>query len=260
MIAIPAIEIRDGACQQLGGSSGSSSGSSSGDSSGVIAGDSVAAVEAVSDDPLGIAYRWDYAGFQRVHLADSDADACRGSNTELICAVIRATNMKAQVSAGVRDQDGIEALLRNGANRIVIGIPAIESPDWLREMAETFPGTLIVAADVRERHVATHRWSRSSDRYVLDLIDDLNVLPLAGFMLSAIHKQGPREGTDLSIMEEAVEESQHPVCANCNANYSIEAIGDLRALEDRGVSSVVIGAAFYNGVLDPSAVAEEFAE
>ncbi len=35
---------------------------------------------------------------------------------------------------------------------------------------------------------------------------------------------------------------------------------DLRALADRRVSGVIIGAALYNGLLDPHAVADEFAE
>jgi phosphoribosylformimino-5-aminoimidazole carboxamide ribonucleotide (ProFAR) isomerase len=37
-------------------------------------------------------------------------------------------------------------------------------------------------------------------------------------------------------------------------------VGDLRALEDRGVAAAVIGIALYNGAMDPWAVAQEFAE
>ena len=237
MIAIPAIDIREGACVQL-------------------VGGSYDAEQVRLDDPPGVAHRWEYAGFRRVHIVDLDAATEHGSNAEIVREVLRATSMEAQVGGGVRDEERIESLLRDGARRIVLGTRAIESPYWLADMAEAFPGILVVAADVRERRVVTRGWTRVSDRYILDLIEELNALQLAGVMVTAVHKEGLMEGTDLSLMEDVVEESEHPVCAS----GGIGTLGDLRALEDRGVASVVIGMALYTGALEPAAVAEEFAE
>jgi phosphoribosylformimino-5-aminoimidazole carboxamide ribotide isomerase len=237
VIAIPAIDIREAACVQL-------------------VGGSYDAEQVRLDDPPGVAHRWEFAGFRRLHVVDLDAATGRGSNAEMIREVLRATSMEAQVGGGIRDEERIESLLRDGAQRVVLGTKAVESANWLGDMAEAFPGTLIVAADVRDRHVVTRGWTRVSDRYVLDLIDELNALPLAGVMVTAVHKEGLMEGADLSLMEDVVEESEHPVCAS----GGIGTIGDLRALEDRGVASVVIGMALYTGAVDPGMVAEEFAE
>jgi len=237
MIAIPAIDIREGACVQL-------------------VGGSYDAEQVRLDDPPGVAHRWEFAGFHQLHVVDLDAATGRGSNAEMIREVLRASSMNAQVGGGVRDEERIESLLRDGAKRVVLGTKAVESANWLGDMAEAFPGTLIVAADVRDRHVVTRGWTRTSDRYILDLIEELNALPLAGVMVTAVHKEGLMEGTDLSLMEDVVEESEHPVCAS----GGIGTIGDLRALEDRGVASVVIGMALYTGAIDPGTVAEEFAE
>jgi phosphoribosylformimino-5-aminoimidazole carboxamide ribotide isomerase len=237
MIAIPAIDIREAACVQL-------------------VGGSYDAEQVRLDDPPGVAHRWEFAGFRRLHVVDLDAATGRGSNAEMIREVLRATSMEAQVGGGIRDEERIESLLRDGAQRVVLGTKAVESANWLGDMAEAFPGTLIVAADVRDRHVVTRGWTRVSDRYVLDLIDELNALPLAGVMVTAVHKEGLMEGADLSLMEDVVDESEHPVCAS----GGIGTIGDLRALEDRGVASVVIGMALYTGAVDPGMVAEEFAE
>ncbi len=237
MIAIPAIDIREGACVQL-------------------VGGSYDAEQIRLNDPLTAAHKWEYSGFRRVHIVDLDAATGRGSNVESIREVIRASSMEAQVGGGVRSEERIEELFADGARRIVLGTRAIESLDWLTDMAEAFPGTLIVAADVRDRHVVTHGWSTVSDRYILDLIADLNALALAGVMVTAVHREGLMQGTDLPLMEEVVEESAHPVCAS----GGIGSLGDLRALEDRGIASVVIGMALYAGALDPAAVAEEFAE
>jgi phosphoribosylformimino-5-aminoimidazole carboxamide ribotide isomerase len=237
VIAIPAIDIREGACVQL-------------------VGGSYDAEQVRLDDPPGVAHKWEFAGFSRLHVVDLDAATGRGTNAEMIREVLRATSMEAQVGGGVRDEERIESLLRDGAQRVVLGTKAVENANWLGDMAEAFPGRLIVAADVRDRHVVTRGWTRISDRYVLDLIEELNALPLAGVMVTAVHKEGLMEGTDLALMEDVVEESEHPVCAS----GGIGTIGDLRALEDRGVASVVIGMALYTGAIDPGMVAEEFAE
>jgi phosphoribosylformimino-5-aminoimidazole carboxamide ribonucleotide (ProFAR) isomerase len=37
-------------------------------------------------------------------------------------------------------------------------------------------------------------------------------------------------------------------------------MNDLRGLSERGISAAIVGMALYTGALDPSMVAEEFAE
>jgi phosphoribosylformimino-5-aminoimidazole carboxamide ribotide isomerase len=90
----------------------------------------------------------------------------------------------------------------------------------------------------------------------LDFIDELNELPLAGVMVTSVQREGLMQGADLRLMEDVVDESEHPVCAS----GGIGTVGDLRALQDRGVASVVVGMALYTGALDAALVAEEFAE
>lgn len=235
MIAIPAIDLREGACVQL-------------------VGGSYDAEQIRLDDPPAVARRWEYAGFTRLHIVDLDAATGRGSNDEVVSEILRATELEMQVGGGIRDIDRIEALLDAGAQRIVLGTRAVENPNWLTGVAETFPGTIIVAADVLDRHVVTHGWGQLSKRHIHNLVSDLNALPLAGVMVTAVHKEGRMQGTDLPLMEDVAQESDHPVCAS----GGIGTIGDLRALADTGVASVVIGMALYTGALDARAIAEEF--
>lgn len=237
MIAIPAIDLREGACVQL-------------------VGGSYDAEQVRLEDPPAVAHQWEYAGFSRLHIVDLDAATGRGSNDQVVREILRATALEAQVGGGIRDIDRVEALLEAGATRVVLGTRAVENPDWLAEVAETFPGSVIVAADVIERHVVTHGWGQLTRRHISDLVSELNALPLAGIMVTAVHKEGRMEGTDLPLMEDVAEESEHPVCAS----GGIGSIGDLRALSDTGVASVVIGMALYTGALNASAVAEEFTE
>jgi phosphoribosylformimino-5-aminoimidazole carboxamide ribotide isomerase len=208
------------------------------------------------DNPAGVATQWEFAGFTQLHIVDLDAATGRGENTTVVREVLRVTSMQTQVGGGVRDADQIEALLQDGARRVVVGTRGIEDPDWLTEVASEFPGTIILAADVRDRRVVTRGWGHISSRFVSDVVSDLNTLPLAGLLVTAVHKEGQMQGSDLPLMEEIVESSNLPIYAS----GGIGTMEDLRALEQRGVAAVIIGMALYTGAIDPRAVAEEFAE
>lgn len=62
------------------------------------------------------------------------------------------------------------------------------------------------------------------------------------------------EGTDLPLIEDAVQSSPWPVIAS----GGVGTMQDLRNLEDRGVSAVVLGMSLYTDALDARVVAEEF--
>lgn len=237
MIAIPALDLRGGACVQLAGGSYDR--------------------EVIRiPDPLGVAAAWRRYGFRHLHVVDLDGVAGRGNNEAEIQAILGATDIEVQVGGGVRNRGLIQQLLEDGAQRVVIGTRALEDPDWLAEMAELFPGSIVVAADVRGRQILSHGWTRTHPKLVLDLIEELNGLPLAGVLVTAVHREDAMNGTDLPLMEDVAETAEFPLFAS----GGLGSLNDLRALADRGVAAAVIGMALYSGALDPWAVAEEFAE
>lgn len=236
MIVIPAIDLREGACVQL-------------------VGGSYADERVRRDDPTEVAREWIQFGFRRIHLVDLDAATGRGANRALVRAVLRESDLPVQVGGGVRDLDRLEELLDDGAEWVIIGTRAIEEPEWLADVASSHPGRIIVAADVRERRVVTRGWAKTLPEHIADVVDELNVLPLAGLLVTAVHREGQLAGTDLPLMEDVAEASRFPVFAS----GGITTVEELRALEHRGVAGAVIGMALYTGALDPWAVAQEFA-
>lgn len=237
MIAIPAIDLREGACVQLAAGSYDQE---------VIRIPDVLGVEAV----------WRQYGFHYLHLIDLDATSGRGTNAELIRSILGRTESKAQVGGGVRTREAIQDLLSDGAERVVIGNRALEDPDWIADMSALFPGSIVVAADLRDRTVLARGWARSRPMQVLDLIDELNRLRLAGLIVTASSYDDMSSSAHLSLMEDIVEAADFPVLAA----GPFGSVTDLRAIADRGVAAAIVGMALYTGQLDPRTVAEEFAE
>jgi len=237
MIAIPAVDLRDGACVQLAVGSYDQ--------------------EVIRiPDVVGVEVAWQRYGFHYLHIIDLDAISGRASNAELIRTVLSRTEAEVQVGGGVKTREAIQELLNEGARRVVIGARALENPEWLAEMSGSFPGSIVVAADVRDRKVLAGGWARARPILVLDLIDELNRLPLAGLIVTASPHEDLSGGPHLSLLEDAAEAADFPVLAAGN----FTGINDLRAVADRGVSASIVGMALYTGAMDPRIVAEEFAE
>jgi len=235
MIAIPAVDLRDGACVQL-------------------VGGEYDAERIRLPDPVAVALDWEQKGFQALHIVDLDAATGRGNNRRIIERLLDRTDLTVQVGGGVRDRDDIQWLLDAGATYVVVGTRALEDEDWLSEMADDFPEQLIVAADVRERKIVTHGWTKTLHLDIDEAMDRLSALPLAGVLVTAVHKEGLMGGADLALMEDVVDSTDLAVIAS--GGIATEA--DLRLLADRGVAAAVLGMALYTGALDARAIAGEF--
>jgi phosphoribosylformimino-5-aminoimidazole carboxamide ribotide isomerase len=237
VIAIPAIDLREGACVQLVGGSYDD--------------------ERVRvPDPLDALKKWRGFGFKTFHVVDLDAAMGKGSNAGTISRLVgHEPGLTFTVGGGVRDTARVEAVLSGGASSAVVGTRAIEDIAWLTQVAQRFPGKVVVAADVKGREVVTRGWTAGSGRDIADLLRAMEPLPLGGLLVTAVHKEGQLGGVDLPLMQEVAKGSRHRLYAS----GGVTTLEDLRALGEAGAYGAVIGMALYTGKLDAADVAREFA-
>lgn len=235
MQVIPAIDLRDGACVQL-------------------VGGSYADERVRITDPVSVAARWASAGFERLHVVDLDAATGRGTNREVVTRLLAASGVRLQCGGGVREIDSIEELLAAGASEVVLGTKAIEDREWLEQAAALYPNRLIVAADARGRNVTSRGWSETLSVEVTTLVKELNRLPLAAILVTAVDLEGRMQGADVGLMRELALLSRVPL----QASGGVGTLADLRDLAGAGVSAAIVGMALYTGALDTSAIIEEF--
>ncbi len=237
MKALPAIDLRDGMCVQLVGGSYDD--------------------ERVRlPDPLAVSGQWAQAGLTAQHVVDLDAALGRGSNLQVIQRLSRLAGVRLQVGGGVRDEAAIDRLLALGVDRVVVGTRAIEDSGWLEAMVTKFPQRLVVAADVRGRQVVTRGWTQTTALTLATLLERLAPLPLAAVLVTAVHVEGQLTGIDLPLIAEAVEACRAPLIAS----GGVTTLEDLRQLASAGARAAVIGMALYTGLLDASALAQEFGQ
>jgi phosphoribosylformimino-5-aminoimidazole carboxamide ribotide isomerase len=236
MIVIPAVDLREGACVQL------------------VGGD-YAAERVRRDDPVAQLRAFRADGFTTVHVVDLDAATGRGDNAAVVERLL-AEGGDIQVGGGVRSVERAAALVSAGASRVVAGTRVVADPAFRAELCAALPGRVVVALDVGGREVLVKGWAEGSGVFVGDLLDELDGLPLASVLMTAVHREGRMGGLDLDLLREMAVRTRHPIVAS----GGVGSIDDLRAAQIAGAAAVVVGMALYQGSLDAKAVAKEFRE
>jgi phosphoribosylformimino-5-aminoimidazole carboxamide ribotide isomerase len=236
MLAIPSVTLRDGQC--------ASSAAGEAGSEGVQL-----------DDPLFAARRWIAAGFARLQILDLDAASGRGENRSVIRELIRQIPVPLLVVGGLREAESLAELLDEGAESVVVGSRGVEDPGWLEEQSWQATGRLILSVELRGRRVMTRGRSHEARRDVLDLIAELEPLPLGGLLITPVWHDGPLSSTDLALYEDVARAAPWPVIAGSGAGSML----DLHNLAERDLWAALIGTTLFTDAFDPRVVAEEFA-
>jgi len=237
MIAIPAVDIREGRCVQLVGGRPEE--------------------ERVSlPDPVAVARDWRRKGFRALHVVDLDAALGLGDNMTLVARIVAEASGEVQVGGGIRDDARAAALLETGADRVVVGTRAVDDRVWLTALAHRLPNRVVVAADVRDGIVLRKGWTEASGLEVEDFLRELAPLPLAGILCTDVAREGRVQGISRDGVGRVLQAASHPVWIS----GGVSDMDDLRFLRDTGAAGAVLGMALYTGALDVNEVAREFGQ
>jgi len=198
------------------------------------------------EDPAAMARHWADEGGQRLHLVDLDG-ARDGvpANLPSIRAVVEAVDIPCELGGGIRSEQSIHQLLELGLARLVIGTLAVRQPDWFREMAEKFPGRLVLGIDARDGRVAAEGWTETSDVGAIELARQFAALPIAAIVYTDIATDGMLGGPNV----EAMAAMQRAVDMAVIASGGVTTAEDVAALRRAGLAGCIIGRSLYEGKL-----------
>ncbi len=196
-------------------------------------------------DPLNAALAWQEQGAEWLHLVDLDAAFGRGSNRELVDAIVGRLDIQVELSGGIRDAESLAAALATGCRRVNLGTAALEQPEWTAEAIAEHGDRIAVGLDVRGTTLAARGWTRDGG----DLWETLARLDGEGcarYVVTDVNKDGMLAGPNLALLEQVCELNARPVVASGGVS-SLDAVRALRTLVDAGVEGAIIGSALYRG-------------
>jgi phosphoribosylformimino-5-aminoimidazole carboxamide ribotide isomerase len=231
MILFPAIDLKDGQCVRL------------------IRGEMDAAT-VFNDDPAEQASTFEAQGFQYLHIVDlNGAFEGKPVNGAAVDAILHAVSIPVQLGGGIRDMATIEAWLKKGISRVILGTVAVTNPDLVREACKEFPGQIAVGIDARGGMVAIEGWSETSATAAMDLAMMFEFAGVSAIVYTDIERDGVLQGLNLEATAELARTISIPVIAS-GGLASIEDVKKLMQPEYSMLAGAIAGRALYDGDLD----------
>jgi 1-(5-phosphoribosyl)-5-[(5-phosphoribosylamino)methylideneamino] imidazole-4-carboxamide isomerase/N-(5'phosphoribosyl)anthranilate isomerase len=234
LVLLPAVDVADGKAVRL------------------VQGE--AGTETSYGAPLDAALAWQHGGAQWVHLVDLDAAFGRGSNRELIAAVVTRLDIAVELSGGIRDDDSLDAALATGCARVNIGTAALEQPDWVRAAIARHGDRIAVGLDVRGTTLSARGWTEDGGE-LFEVLARLDADGCARYVVTDVRRDGTLTGPNLDLLRDVCAATDRPVVASGGIS-SIEDLRALAALTSIGVEAAIVGKALYAGAFTlPEALA-----
>jgi phosphoribosylformimino-5-aminoimidazole carboxamide ribotide isomerase len=225
IIVIPAIDIIDGKCVRL----------TQGDFNQKVI---------YNCDPVEVAKEFEAHGLKRLHLVDLDgARARKVVNHKVLEEISKKTTLTVDFSGGIATDHDVKVALNSGAKILCIGSIAYKDEPLFTEWLTTYgPERIILAADVKDRKLVVSGWLENTSIPIEDHVERYLVKGLLNCMATDIAQDGMLKGPSFELYKDLVKSFPS---ISWIAGGGVSCIEDIRKLDDIGVTSVIIGKAFY---------------
>jgi len=216
MIVIPAIDIRNGKVVRLTqGAAGSE--------------------KVYSDSPIEVAEKWASYGVEMIHIVDLDG-AFGGDfkNLGLIQHIAKSVDADIELGGGLRDEETIRKVFDAGVAKAVLS---------------KFKDKIVAGIDAIDGIVYTKGWVFNTKIRAIDLAVSMEKSGVKRINYTDISRDGMLEGPNLKSLEELLDSVGMHVVASGGIS-TFEDLQHLKALEQKGLTGVIIGKALYEGTID----------
>ncbi|MCA9217493.1 MAG: hypothetical protein KDB27_30705 [Planctomycetales bacterium] len=201
---------------------------------------------AESADPSTIAEAFSRLGFDRVYVADLDSILQTGANANHYES-IRSSGLSIWLDSGVNSAADAVKVLRQGIDRIVVGIESIESPQQIAEILDSVEHDRVtVSVDMKDGRILTKcaSWVAKPPNEVAHTLIELGTRSLILLDLSRV---GTGNGTGTEQLLQQIK-ATHPQI-ELTVGGGVKTRADVHRLLDCGASNILVSTALHNGEL-----------
>ena len=143
--------------------------------------------------------------------------------------------------------DAVRFLLDAGVDRIIVGTRAITDMEWFREMSHAYPHKLVMGLDTKDGKATVKGWQESSNTPVVNILDSIRDLPVAGVLNTNVDVEGQGKGINEEWVAKFAKMCPHKVIASGGVTTE----EDAKILAKYDTMAAVVGVAVYTGLTEP---------
>ena len=202
-------------------------------------------VTVYSSDPVEMALHWQREGGEYLHVVDLDgAFEGRPAHGEVIGRIAEALTIPFEVGGGLRTEKDIEQLLALGADRVILGTRAYESPEALERWVRQYGERIAVGIDAKDGRVQVKGWTEITDASATALAARMSEMGVATIIYTDTARDGMLHGVNAPAMAAVCD------AAPCNiiASGGVSSVDDIKALSALGkpnLTGAIVGKALY---------------
>lgn len=186
-----------------------------------------------------------FAAFPEIQVIDLDAAMGKGSNDGLVRML--ASRALTRVGGGVRTVERAQALVEQGAHKVIVGTAAFRggiNEPFLAALRDAIGRErVLVAVDSKAGRIVVKGWQESTDLAAEEVLHSLEPY-CGGFLCTYVDKEGMMQGTDLDWFRRL----RAATSRELTAAGGITTVDEVRALQAMDVHAA-LGMAIYTGRL-----------
>ena len=238
MIIFPAIDIKGGKCVRL------------------IKGD-FNQMTSYEKSPLDQAKIYFQNGFKNIHIVDLDgALNGKSSNSNIVKEIIKNFELKIQIGGGIRTMEDIEAWIKSGVDKVIIGTAAVENKNLLKIACEKFKNKIAVALDVKDGFIYLSGWKRQTNILVSDFLKEIQDFGISRIIYTDINKDGTKKGPNIKDTIQLSGKGKIPFIVSGGIS-SMEDIKKIKSINNANIEGVIVGKSIYDGDIKIKELAKE---
>ncbi|MFA5361984.1 MAG: 1-(5-phosphoribosyl)-5-[(5-phosphoribosylamino)methylideneamino]imidazole-4-carboxamide isomerase [Candidatus Omnitrophota bacterium] len=199
-----------------------------------------------STDPVAVAGFWARQGARMLHVVDLDG-AFTGvpQNLGIVKKIVRSIDIPVEFGGGVRSLETVQALVKSGVQRVVLGTRAVEDRDFLEAAFKKFKQKIVVGIDAKKGRIMTEGWKKTARSSGLSgFVSYLKKLGLKNIIYTDILKDGTLQGPNVQAVKGLLRIADLRVIASGGIS-SLADISRLLPLEKKGLYGIIVGKALY---------------
>jgi len=226
-----------------------------------------------SQDPSVMARHWLEAGASWLHVVNLDGALSSSQvgvpvdqdNWRALEAIMQATAgfpfVRVQFGGGIRSLEDVAIILAAGVERVIIGTAAVHNPELVASAVQKYGAARVcVGIDARDGEVKVNGWQAGTGILAETLAEQMTTLGVKTLIFTNIARDGTGAGVDLNatlriaavskalhnaVEKEAVELTESGL--QVIASGGINTLLDIHAVQQSGLSGVIVGRALYEG-------------